>query len=295
MTTAGPPRGGLLALPSKAPLILAAVRFEETIFALPLGYVGMLLAAGGWPTWQQFLWINVAMVGARTLAMSANRVIHYKEDVANPRTRDRHLPQGTLKLWEMRLLMLVSAGVFFFGASQLNTLALALSPVAAVIVVGYSYVKYYSWTAHFVLGFADGLAPAGAWIGITGRLDPEAVLLAFAVTCWVGGFDVFYATQDYDFDKQYGVQSVPRRFGIRGALWCARGMHALTIASLLAVGLWMGLPFWYYLGWGIAVAVLIRQHTMLRADDLTRLRKAFKLNGYVSVTLLLFTGLAVLL
>ena len=295
MTTARPQRARLLALPSKVNLLLAAVRFEESMFALPIGYIGMLLAADGWPTWQQFLWINVAMTGARTLAMSANRLIHHKEDIANPRTRGRHLPQGTLTPWDMRIVMLVSLGVFFYGASQLNTLAFALAPVAAVIVVGYSYVKYHSWAAHYALGFADGLAPAGAWIGVTGSLDPEAILLAFAVTFWVGGFDVFYGTLDYDFDKGYGVQSIARKIGIPGAILWARFSHVLTLSCLLAVGLWMGLSYFYFIGWGLAVAIVAFQHTMVRSNDLTRISKAFKLNAVVSLALLLFTTLAVVL
>ena len=284
-----------MAFPSKVPLLLAAVRFEESMFALPIGYIGMLLAAGGWPTWEQFLWINVAMVGARTLAMSANRLIHHKEDMANPRTRGRHLPQGTLTSWDMRIVMLASLAVFFYGASQLNTLCLILAPVAAVIVVGYSYVKYYSWTAHYALGFADGLAPAGAWIGVTGSLDIEAILLALAVTFWVGGFDVFYGTLDYDFDKSYGVHSIARMVGIPNALWWARCSHVVTLSLLLAVGLWMQLSYLYFVGWGLALALIAFQHTMVRVHNLPRIPRAFKLNAIVSLTLLLFTTLAVVL
>ncbi len=296
MATTQPQKTGLLAMPAKLPLLLGAVRFEHTIFALPLAYTGMLLAADGWPTWQQFVWITVAMAGARTLAMSANRVIHYKEDIANPRTAGRHLPRGLLKRWELGLAMAISTGIFFFAASQLNNLTLALAPVAAVFVVGYSYVKYYSWTTHFVLGWADGIAPAGAWIAITGRLDPEAVLLAFAVAAWIGGFDVFYATQDHEFDQKYGVHSIAQRFGIPAALWWARGMHAVTAVSLLALGLWMELSFPYYIGLGAATALLTYEHSLMRANDLSRLNMAFfNVNGYVAVILLLFTTLAVVL
>ena len=296
MATAHPHKLGLLALPRKFPLLLGAVRFEHTVFALPLAYVGMVLAADGWPTWSQFIWITVAMAGARTLAMSANRLLQRKEDAANPRTAVRHLPRGLLKPWEMGLAMAISAGVFFYAASQLNNLALALAPVAAVYVVFYSYVKYNSWTTHFVLGWADAIAPAGAWIGVTGRLDPEAVVLALAVAMWIGGFDVFYSCQDYDFDQQYGVHSIPRRFGISAALWWARGMHAVTSASLLALGLWMGLYFPYYIGWAIATVLLAYEHSLLKPNDLSRLNMAFfNVNGYIALVLLLFTSLAVLL
>ena len=296
MATAQHPKTGLWAIPQKAPLLLGAVRFEHTIFALPLAYVGMLLAADGLPTLGQFIWITVAMAGARTLAMGANRLVHLKEDAANPRTAARHLPSGVLKRWEMGLVMALSTGVFFYAASQLNGLALALAPVAAVYVVLYAYVKYYSWTTHFVLGWADGIAPAGAWIGVTGGLDPEAVLLAFAVAMWIGGFDVFYSCQDYEFDRSYGVHTIPRRFGIPAALWCARGMHLLTSASLLAVGVWMGLALPYYIGWGLGTLLLAYEHSLLKPHDLSRLNVAFfNVNGYIALILLLFTALAVLL
>lgn len=296
MATAQPHRTGLWAIPQKAPLLLGAVRFEHTIFALPLAYVGMLLAADGLPTLGQFIWITVAMAGARTLAMGANRLVHLKEDAANPRTAARHLPSGALKRWEMGLVMALSTGVFFYAASQLNGLALALAPVAAVYVVLYAYVKYYSWTSHFVLGWADGIAPAGAWIGVTGRLDPEAVLLAFAVAMWIGGFDVFYSCQDYEFDRSYGVHTIPQRFGISAALWCARGMHLLTSASLLVVGVWMGLALPYYIGWGLCTLLLAYEHSLLKPHDLSRLNVAFfNVNGYIALILLLFTALAVLL
>ena len=226
------------------------MRFEHTLFALPFAYIGMFLAADGLPTFSQFIWITVAMVGARTLAMSSNRLIHWKEDAANPRTASRHLPRGLLKPWEMGTLMLVSVGVFLFAASQLNTLALILAPVAAVYVVAYSYAKYYTWTTHFVLGWADAIAPAGAWIGVTGSFSPEAALLAFAVAMWIGGFDIIYACQDYDFDRTHGVHSIPRRFGVVAAFWWYRGMHLLTCSALLALGIWMDLGYFYYIGWG---------------------------------------------
>ena len=163
-------------------------------------------------------------------------------------------------------------------------------------MVGYSYVKYYSWTTHFVLGLADGIAPAGAWIGITGSLGPEAVLLAFAVAMWIGGFDIIYACQDYDFDSSYGIRSIPQRFGVQAAFWWYRGMHLLTSFSLLAVGIWMGLGYFYYVGWAIASALLVYEHTLVKPHDMSKLQLAFfTINSYISVTLLLFTFLAVVL
>ena len=285
-----------MAVLHRAHLFVEAVRFEHSLFALPFAYIGMFLAADGLPTLSQFIWITVAMVAARTLAMSSNRLIHWKEDAANPRTSNRHLPKGLLKPWEMGTLMLASVGVFMFAASQLNTLALILAPVAAAYVVAYSYAKYYTWTTHFVLGWADAIAPAGAWIGVTGGLGPEGVLLAFAVAVWIGGFDIVYACQDYDFDARYGVRSIPRRFGVEAAFWWYRGMHLLTSVSLLALGLWMDLGYLYFIGWGIASALLVYQHTLVKPHDLSKLHLAFfTVNSYISAALLLFTSLAVVI
>jgi 4-hydroxybenzoate polyprenyltransferase len=276
------------------PLYLGSIRIWESLYALPFAYTGMVLAAGGWPGWSTFAWITVAMAGARTLGMSANRLIHHKEDIANPRTANRHLPKGLLKPWEVLLMMAVSTGVFFYAASQLNSLALALAPVAAAYVVLYSYAKYVTWSCHFLLGWALGIAPSAAWIAVTGRLDPEAALLSFAVAMWAGGFDVVYGCADYDFDRRYGVNSVPSRFGISLALWITKGMHLLAAAALLALGLWLDLSFFYFIGWAIVVALLTFENILLKADNLSKLRSPlFKYNSTISVVLLLFTILAV--
>ena len=280
----------------KAHLFYEAVRFEHTLFALPFAYIGMFLAADGLPTFSQFIWITVAMIGARTIAMSSNRLIHRKEDAANPRTARRHLPSGTLQAWEMGALLLASVGLFIYAASQLNGLSLILAPVAAVFVIGYSYAKYYTWGTHFVLGWADAIAPAGAWIGVSGGLGPEAVLLAFGVAMWIGGFDIVYACQDVDFDSKYGVHSIPRRFGVEAAFWWYRSMHLLTCASLLALGIWMELGYLYFIGWAIASVLLAYEQTLVKPHDLSKLQLAFfTINSYISATLLLFTSLAVVL
>ncbi len=284
------------AAPRKAHLLLDSIRFEHTVFALPFAYLGMFLAAGGWPTWPQFIWITVAMAGARTLAMSSNRLIHHKEDAANPRTAGRHLAKGTLKIWEMGALMAVSAAVFMYAASQLNNLTLILAPVAAVYVIAYAYAKYYTWTSHLILGWADAIAPAGAWIAVTGTLDPEAALLASAVAFWIGGFDIIYSCQDYDFDGRYGIHSIPRRFGMVGAFWWYRIMHLATVAALVALGIWMDLGILYYVGVGIASSLLAYEHILVKPNDLSKLNRAFfTINSYVAVVLLLFTALDVLL
>ena len=281
---------------AKAQRFSAAIRFEHTLFALPFAYIGMLLAAGGLPTLGQFIWITVAMVGARTLAMTANRLVHQEEDGKNPRTVTRHLPQGLLKRRDMILAMLLSVGIFVLAASQLNGLALVLSPLVVGVLVLYTYAKYFTWTSHFILGWADAIAPAGAWVGVTGTLEPESVLLALAVAMWIGGFDVIYACLDYDFDRSFGIYSIPRRFGIARSLMLVRGMHLVTSGALLILGIWMGLGVPYYIGWAAVSALLVYQNKLVKPDDLSKVHlAALKINSYVGLILLLATFIAVLL
>ena len=280
----------------KTPIYLASIRIWETLYALPFAYIGMLLAADGWPGWSTFIWITVALSGVRTLGMSANRLVHAKEDSVNPRTMNRHMPRGLLKSREVLGMTVVSTGVFFYAASQLNGLALALAPTAAAYVVLYSYAKYHTWGCHFLLGWALGIAPSAAWIGATGRLDPEAALLSFAVATWAGGFDVVYGCADYEFDKQYGVHSLPKRFGIGVALWVTKFMHLCAALALLGVGLWLDLGFYYFIGWGIAVSLLAFENTLVSANNLSKLSSPFfKYNSVISMLLLVFTFLAVAL
>jgi 4-hydroxybenzoate polyprenyltransferase len=287
---------GARAIIGKVPLYLSSIRIWESLFALPFAYIGMALAADGWPGWHAFIWITVAMFGVRTLGMFANRLIHAREDAINPRTTNRHLPRGILKPGEVLGIMAVSLAIFMVATYQLNTLALVLAPVAAGYVILYSYAKYFTWACNFMLGWALAMAPAGAWVGVTGRLDPPAVLLSFAVAMWAGGFDIIYGCTDYDFDQKHGINSVPRKFGVAGALWIARGMHYLAAAALLALGIWMGLGFLYYIGWAIAVALLIYENRLVKPDDLSKIGAVFfRVNSYISVQLLIFTILAVAL
>jgi 4-hydroxybenzoate polyprenyltransferase len=256
--------------------------------------MGMFLAADGWPGWSVFIWITVALTGVRTLGMAANRFFHRKEDVHNPRTANRHLPTGKLKPFEVFGLMLVGTGVFFYAAAQLNGLALALAPVAAAYVVLYSFAKYYTWACHFFLGWALAISPSAAWIAVTGRLDPEAVLLSVVVALWAGGFDIVYGCADIEFDRKYGVNSFPKRFGIAAALRTTRVMHAASASALLALGFWLDLSFYYFIGWAIAVSLLALENGLLKADDLSKLRSPlFQYNSVISMVLLLFTILAV--
>ena len=285
----------------RLPYYLSVVRIWESLYALPFCYMGMILASvdsggSGWPGWSDFIWITVALTGVRTLGMSANRFIHRKEDADNPRTRNRHIPRGLVKPAEVVALAVVGTGVFFYAASQLNTLTLILAPVAALYVIFYSFTKYFTWACHFFLGCALAISPSAAWIAVTGRLDPEPMLLTFAVIMWAGGFDVVYGCADYDFDRQYGTNSLAKRFGIAASLWTTRTMHFMAAVALLALGIWMDLGPYYFIGWAIAVVLLALENSLVKADDLSKLRSPlFQYNSVISVSLLVFTILAVTL
>ena len=285
---------GLIA--TRVPRYLSTIRIWESLYALPFCFMGMVLAADGWPGWSVFVWITVAITGVRTLGMAANRFLHRKEDVHNPRTANRHLPTGKLKPFEVLGLMVIATGVFFYAAAQLNGLALALAPVAAAYVVMYSFAKYYTWACHFFLGWALAISPSAAWIAVTGRLDPEAVLLSAAVALWAGGFDIVYGCADLCFDQKYGVNSFPKRFGISAALKTTRAMHAAAAACLLALGFWLDLAFYYFIGWAISVILLAFENGLLKPDDLSKLRSPlFQYNSVISMVLFTFTVLAVAL
>ena len=276
----------------RIPMYLGFVRIHEALFALPFAYMGMLLAAGGWPGWHDFIWINVAMAGARTLGMAANRFVHRKEDALNPRTANRHLPLGLIRPFEVILMMAVAAAVLFLAAAQLNPLALILAPVAAIYVVLYSYAKYFTWGCHFVLGWALAIAPTAAWVGVTGRLDLQPMLLSLAVAAWAGGFDVIYGCADVEFDRGYGVKSIAGRFGVGAALITAKIMHAASAASLLALGLWMDLGIFYFTGLGLAVALLIYENSLVTPTNLSKLTSPFfRYNSVISLVVLAFTVL----
>src|SRR6202166_5188525 len=203
------------------------IKWEHSIFALPFALCGAMLAAGGIPSWRQLLWIIVAMVAARSAAMAFNRWADASIDAANPRTSTRALPAGHLTPAFVVTFVVVSSALFILAASQLNRLALLLSPVALAVLLLYSYTKRFTRWSHLVLGFALGIAPAAAWIAVRGSLDPRILLLTAAVTFWVAGFDVLYACQDFDFDRQTGLHSIPRHFGVQRALWVARAFHLI--------------------------------------------------------------------
>ena len=275
---------------------LTTIRIWESLYALPFCLMGMILAADGWPGWSVFIWITVALTGVRTLGMAANRFLHRKEDIHNPRTANRHLPTGKLKPFEVFSLMVCGTVVFFYAAAQLNTLALALAPIAAAYVVMYSFAKYYTWACHFFLGWALAISPSAAWIAVTGRLDPEAVLLSAVVALWAGGFDIIYGCADLDFDRKYGVNSFPKRFGIAKALNTTRALHTASASCLLILGFWLNLSFYYFIGCGLAASLLTFENGLLKANDLSKLRSPlFQYNSLISVVLFVFTVLAIFL
>jgi 4-hydroxybenzoate polyprenyltransferase len=274
-------------MPTRLRHFLDAIKFEHTVFALPFAYLGMVLAAGGWPGWGPALWITVAMVAARTTAMAANRLIDRAIDARNPRTAGRHLPRGLLRPGDLRLAASLSAVVFLVAAWRLGPLCLALAPLALVFLVGYSYTKRFTWTSHFVLGFTDGAAAAGAWIAVRGRMDAPAWLLWLAVTVWIAGFDLLYACQDVEVDRRDGLHSVPARFGIPAALALARVCHVLTAAALALVGWTLGLGPLFWVGWLAVAGLLVYEHSLVSPGDLSRLDVAFfNVNGYIAVILL---------
>jgi 4-hydroxybenzoate polyprenyltransferase len=264
--------------------VVDAIKFEHTVFALPFAYIAMVLAAGGWPGWWTVAWVTAAMVGARTCAMATNRVVDRRIDAANPRTAGRHLPRGLLRAADLKALAIAGAALMMVAAAMLNPLCLLLAPLALVFLVGYSYTKRFTWTSHWILGFTDGIAAAGGWIAVRERFDAPALVLWFALTVWIAGFDLIYACQDVDFDRAHGLHSVPARFGIPAALRLARLDHALTAAALALLGVLTGLGVVYWLGWLIVVALLAYEHSLVSAQDLSRLDMAFfNVNGYISV------------
>src|SRR6266852_4833476 len=277
--------------------VLEMIKFEHSVFALPFALTGALLAARavrhGWPTLRQILWIVVAMVAARSAAMTMNRIADLRYDLENPRTRQRALATGALSLQFAWIFTLVAVAVFFIAAWQLNPLALKLAPVALAILFFYSFAKRFTNWSHLFLGFALGVSPAAAWIAVTGSLDLRMLILCGAVTLWVGGFDVLYACQYIEYDQRAGLFSVPKRFGIANALMIARGMHLGVIALLGWLAFSFGLPWPAWAGIAVVTSLLAYEHSLVKADDLSKLDAAFfAVNGYISMLFLLFWGAA---
>jgi 4-hydroxybenzoate polyprenyltransferase len=267
------------------------IKWEHSIFALPFALCGAMLAAGGLPTARQLIWIVVAMVAARSAAMAFNRLADASIDAANPRTRTRALPTGDLTPGFVAVFVIVSSAIFIFAAAQLNHLALWLSPVALAVLLLYSYTKRFTRWSHLVLGFALGIAPAAAWIAVRGSLDWRILLLTAAVTFWVAGFDVLYACQDFDFDRQSGLHSIPRYVGIPAALWIARGFHLVMVGLLIALVLVFGLGKLAVCGVALVILLLLYEHSLVRPNDLSKLNAAFfTMNGVISIVFLVFVA-----
>ncbi|HYU23158.1 MAG TPA: UbiA-like polyprenyltransferase [Candidatus Dormibacteraeota bacterium] len=294
---------------SRIRTILEMIKFEHSVFALPFALTGALLAAryptipgalpgwpaaAGWPSWRQILWIIVAMVGARSAAMTMNRIIDLRYDRENPRTRARALATGALSVGFAWTFALAASAVLVIAAWQLNALAFKLSPVALAVLFFYSYTKRFTLWSHVVLGFCLGMSPAAAWIAIAGSLDARMLILCAAVTLWVGGFDVLYACQDIEYDKSAGLFSVPKRFGIARALTIARAMHVVMIALLAWLAWSFHLPWPAWVGIAVVAALLAYEHSLVSPNDLSRMNAAFfTVNGYISLLFLLFWGAAV--
>jgi 4-hydroxybenzoate polyprenyltransferase len=276
---------------------LEMIKIEHTLFALPFAFLGAVLAANGLPTPKQALWITLAMVGARSMAMAFNRIADRKYDALNPRTASRAIPAGLLSVGFVWAFTAVSALLFFVAAAMLNRLTLILAPVALVSVLLYSLSKRWTLLSHVLLGWCLSIAPTGAWIAIRGALDsPVPLLLSLVVLFWTAGFDVLYACQDYDFDVKAGLHSIPRRFGIGGALWIARSFHAGAFAALIGLYWTTHLGVFALIGVITTAILLVYQHRLVRADDLTKLNAAFfTTNAFVSLILFVtFGGAAIL-
>ena len=276
---------------------LEMIKFEHTIFALPFAFLGAILAAEGLPTAWQIFWITLAMVGARSAAMSFNRIVDRRIDAENPRTANRELPSGKLSVKFVWAFFFASVALFELAAYSLNWLTFALSPVALLSILGYSYAKRFTALAHLILGWSLAISPTAAWIAVRGAIDSEIpLLLSLLVMMWTAGFDVLYACQDFEFDRKAGLRSIPARFGIKNSLWIARLFHAQAFFVLVLLYLITDLG-WLALAGVVAVGtLLIYQHTLVKPNDLSRMNAAFfTTNAFVSVILFLTFGGAVFL
>ena len=271
------------------------IKFEHTLFALPFAFLGAVLAANGLPEWRQILWITVAMVGARSAAMTFNRIVDRHIDAENPRTANRELPSGKLTVRFAWIFFIASLILFLAAAYSLNWLTFALSPVAIMSILGYSYAKRFTAFSHLLLGWALAISPTAAWIAVRGVIDSAIpILLSLLVLMWTAGFDILYACQDFEFDKKTGLRSIPARFGIKNSLLIARLFHAQAFLALVLLYFVTGLGWLALAGVIFVGALMIYQHTLIKPDDLSRMNAAFfTTNAFVSVILFLTFGGAV--
>jgi len=271
------------------------VKIEHTIFALPFAFLGALLAVRGLPELEQIGWIVLAMVGARSAAMAFNRLVDMSFDARNPRTSSRALPRKLLSRSFVAVFIAVSAALLVFSASRLNPLALALSPLALIILFSYSYTKRFTWLSHMFLGLALAGSPIGAWIALKGTIESTPIILGFAVALWVAGFDIIYACQDVEFDSREPLFSIPKRFGIKASLWISSLLHILMLSILAALFYREGLGIISFTGLLIVGLLLAYEHSLVRPKDLSRINTAFfTINGWISILLCVTTAIDIL-
>lgn len=274
----------------KIALYLKMIKFSHSVFALPFAFTAALMAASGIPSAKQVFWIVVAMVSARSGAMGLNRIIDREIDAKNPRTANREIPSGKINVGSAVFFTVISLTVFVFSAYILNPLCLKLSPLAIAVLLLYSYTKRFTWLSHIVLGIAISAAPVGAWIAVRGTFNAEILPLAFAVIFWLAGFDVLYALQDIEFDRAHGLHSIPERFGIKDTLLFSRVFHLITWGLLAFTGIIFDLGIFYWIGMAAAGGLFIYEHSLVKHDDLSRIDMAFfNMNGYISITVFVFT------
>lgn len=279
----------------KIAILAEMIKFKLTIFAMPFAFTGAFLAAGGVPELQVFLWIIVAMVGARTSAMGFNRIVDWRFDRDNPRTADRAIPAGEVKLVEAWAMVVIAALVFFFACYSLNRLTLYLAPLALSLTWLYSYTKRFTALCHIVLGVALAFSPLGGWVAVTGSLAGFPFVLCLGVLFWVAGFDTIYACLDADFDKERGLYSLPSRLGRQRAFRLAGFFHVLAFVFFTLTGFYAGLNGWYYVGIVLTAGALAYQHHLVRPEDLSRIQMSFfSMNGFISLALFIATWLALL-
>lgn len=276
-------------------MFLEMIKFEHTIFALPFAYIAMLLASRGWPTLADFVWITVAMVGARTTAMTINRLVDVNIDKDNPRTASRAIPSGALRISEAVIYMMVSLLIFLVAVYNLASICRQVWPLFVIPFALYPYAKRFTWLCHLWLGIAIGLAPVAAWLAIRNSIDPGILLLGAAVMFWIAGFDVLYATQDLEHDIGAGLKSIPARFGIKASLFITKVFHALAVLLLVGLGAVFGLGFWYFAGIIVVAVLLGYENSLVKVQDLSKLDAAFfTMNGVISMVVLLFTSIEIL-
>ena len=266
------------------------IKFSHSVFALPFAFTSAFFAAKGIPSISQIFWIIVAMAGARSAAMGMNRVIDRKIDAKNPRTSGREIPAGVIKVTDALIFILISISAMVFAAYNLNPLCLKLSPLAVLVLFLYSYTKRFSYLSHIVLGIAVSGAPLGAWIAIKGSINIEILPMVIAVIAWLAGFDILYALQDIEFDRNHGLHSILQRFGIKTSLWLSRLFHLLTLGLLVITGLIFRSGIIYFSGMVLVGLLLLYEHALVKEDDLSKLDMAFfNMNGYISMAVFVFT------